>query len=68
MLVPFQQALTQMDDEKPLCSTCVYFDSDTDQCRHNAPRVVSANDDHGVWPSVNSDDWCGEWCGHLSAR
>ena len=55
---------TIVDEE--VCSNCSYYDSSYRDCRRSSPKaaaVFSENESRyiAVWPSVNKDDWCGEW-------
>lgn len=56
------------------CDTCKYYDRDYDEdnmgiCKRYAPHPDNSHSDgrkSGVfvvpfWPTVSSDDWCGEW-------
>jgi hypothetical protein len=41
------------------CQKCKYFDEATNSCRKYAPRSVPK--DSNPWPTVKSEDWCGEF-------
>ena len=51
------------------CGKCRYFDtSSTDAgaaslglCRYNPPIGQPSADAHGVWPKVETTDWCGHY-------
>ena len=59
--------------DRQSCATCRFFRPGVGQiglCRKTAPTAVALiihdRDEDvpkvvGDWPSVNSDDWCGEW-------
>ena len=44
------------------CSDCKFFEEDDDSCRAHPPTLLEHNME-GRWPTVDSDDWCGEWQG-----
>lgn len=60
----------------PFCSECRFYQPDGDDvfggdCRRHAPRLAGMMAPHGnvqyqeprsaTWPSVERDDWCGEY-------
>jgi hypothetical protein len=55
------------------CGNCQYFDQHVTQqalqedaglCRFNPPISQPGPEAHGLWPVVDSSDWCG----HFAAR
>jgi hypothetical protein len=52
------------------CGDCVFYEiaEDVGRCRCHAPRITSANDEHGKWPIVDIEDWCGEYRGKNNIR
>jgi len=42
------------------CADCKFFNSTQTECRRYAPQP-SDNDTTAQWPTVASDDWCGEF-------
>lgn len=47
-----------------LCETCQYFDgiySRQPYCRRYPPQVTYASLVTTYWPTVNIQDWCGEF-------
>lgn len=54
-------------DRAEACETCVYFETDSPdgvfvdrgRCLRNPPMANA--DGEGIWPSVASEDWCGEY-------
>jgi len=57
------------DDEGPdgaSCATCMWFYVKGLECRRHAPPALTVPLDSraaylSVWPSVDADDWCGEY-------
>lgn len=57
------------------CASCVFFDDhksnagaatgDAGLCRFNPPVSQPSPDARGLWPVVESNDWCGH---HTGAR
>lgn len=53
------------------CKECAYYEDhvantnreiqDGGLCRFNPPVSQPAADDRGLWPVVNSSDWCGHF-------
>lgn len=48
------------------CGNCMYFDTSTVSNRDDSratcriqPPVADAKTEHGVWPKVSWEDWCG---------
>ncbi len=42
------------------CSTCNFFNASQSECRRYAPSRTEA-DMKAQWPTVASEDWCGEF-------
>jgi hypothetical protein len=54
------------------CGKCVYFDTENVSahlglCRYNPPIGQPTNDEHGIWPRVETADWCGRFEAKMSA-
>ena len=51
------------------CGKCRYFDQASTEamsgslglCRYNPPISQPSAESHGVWPKVESRDWCGHY-------
>ena len=51
------------------CGKCKYFDQASTEsgpaspglCRYNPPIGQPSQDSHGVWPKVETNDWCGHY-------
>ena len=53
------------------CNKCTFFDSHANQngapglndglCRYNPPVTQSSASEHGLWPVVSTNDWCGHF-------
>ncbi|PTQ75812.1 hypothetical protein [Celeribacter persicus] len=49
------------------CKTCAFFEikaAKTDakgECRFNPPVFLTEEEHKGMWPVVQSDDWCGHF-------
>jgi hypothetical protein len=53
-----------MKPREQRCETCRYFDGQRMSyrcCRINPPTMPNPCDQLGVWPVVQSNDWCGAW-------
>ncbi len=52
-----------MTEAKVTCGSCRWFQgSDAmGRCKANPPQVSEATGVSGVWPYVNSQEWCGKW-------
>lgn len=52
--------------EKPKCQDCMYFEEKYEQCRRFPPQVwTNEIQIKESFPSVELDDWCGEFNGGL---
>jgi hypothetical protein len=53
------------------CGKCVYFEAEGGAnlglCRYNPPISQPSSSEHGVWPKVETNDWCGHFEGKVSA-
>lgn len=58
-----------MSEQMRKCATCAYFEKDAKECRRTSPTFLVApdgdgsfyhNPQHGMWPIVTADEWCGE--------
>lgn len=55
--------------EQPCCRNCYFFDPAPDEggvgfCLRHSPVLLPGYEDdplQGHWPSIHSDDWCGEY-------
>lgn len=50
------------------CKSCSFFETKAavktaGLCRFNPPSFLSEEEKQGTWPSVKSDDWCGQFDG-----
>ena len=49
------------------CAKCTFFDvgasagPDLGLCRYNPPISQPTQDSHGLWPKVETNDWCGHF-------
>lgn len=48
------------------CGKCTFFDDKEASgalglCRYNPPISQPSADTHGVWPKVETSDWCGHF-------
>ena len=50
--------------EKPMCKTCPYWHELMEHyyglCRRSSPGNFPGDQDEAMWPTVNTNDWCGE--------
>lgn len=42
------------------CQNCKFFQTNQSECRRYAPSPAEG-DKKAHWPTVSSDDWCGEF-------
>lgn len=54
---------------KRSCTDCVYSNEEYQvlKCRRYAPKPATGGDET-KWPTVRSDDWCGEFVTRVSRR
>ena len=59
------QSMTFPPLSEQRCSNCRYFRADLDarrdgysRCRRNPPQIAPRGEQ---WPTVEPDDWCGQW-------
>lgn len=60
------------------CNDCAFFDdhvkasaqaqSADGLCRFNPPVTQPGPTEHGLWPVVSSNDWCGHFAGSSTAQ
>lgn len=56
------------DRLRTCCAECAYFDPhdpadelSEGSCRRLPPRAADDDANNGIWPTVQVDEWCGEW-------
>ena len=42
------------------CATCKFYCAKQGECRAHPPTITDSENE-GIWPTVSSEDWCGEW-------
>jgi hypothetical protein len=59
-----------MKNTSATCDKCAFFDlhssgaqpaTNDGLCRFNPPVTQPGPKDHGLWPVVSNDDWCGHF-------
>lgn len=60
------------------CNACAYYEdhaansdsqlSDAGLCRANPPVTQKDSDSRGLWPVVQSSDWCGKFATQFAAE
>lgn len=50
-----------MTERKRTCKTCRYFAGEVVRECRRSPPVLHIGYDQGVWPVVETTDWCGEF-------
>lgn len=65
-----------MTNASATCDKCAFFDlhskgsqasTQDGLCRFNPPVSQPSPKDHGLWPVVSTDDWCGHFAPQSSS-
>lgn len=57
-----------MDQPKETCSTCRFFQTDDERTGNRSHACRRYPPDSDGWPSVNPNDWCGEFKANEALR